>query len=1162
MSLSLRPVFLIFLVSVAVLLSFPNPADSQTATSGGLVGIVTDPSEAVVPDADVALQDNSKGTKHTTKANSGGEYFFSFVAPGSYTLTVAHSGFRARRQILHINPGPPSTLNVRLELEGGSTTLKVTGEALLLQAQNGDASSAVSRLQVEQVPNPGNDLTYIAQTAPGVIMNTDGGVGNFSVFGMPGVSTVFTLNGMNYTDIVGNTNPTGDSNLFLGTNQVQEATIVSSGYSGQIGVLAGANVNYITKSGGNQFHGNALYYWNGQTLNANNWFNNATGEPRPFDNANQWAGSIGGPIKKDRLFFFVDTEGLRLLVPQVTQVVLPSPQFEAATIANIDSKFGPTSASDAFYKQMFSLYNGAPGAKRAVPGGISPSDPTGCTGFMGPNGLGTTLPCALHYQTSLGRPTYESLVSARLDWNIRPEDQMFLLVANDQGHQSSYTDPISPLFNFNSHQTWWQAQLVETHLFGASAANQFLIGGWKQAGSSGPANFSDTLTALPTLLSWQDTNTFTNIGTSVGSLFTFNSRQYQISDDMIKFWGNHKFGVGVSFLAHPQHALFTVDQGTLVPFTLDAFFQGGFDPATSSVDTTALYQTFTAQLSNSFYRYILGFYGQEEWHARPNLKLTLALRTEHQSNIICKNRCFARLTGPFDSVSHDPDQPYNQAILVNLKQAYESVSNILWAPRFSFAWQPLGVSHNTVVRGGIGIFYDSLPAFVANFMLNNPPLSNYFAIQGDNIAPNETTSLFKNAVNSNAEFLSGFATGESFSEIKAKVNGFSPPALGSPDHLLRAPQYQRWSLELQQVFGVGTSISVGYFGNHGLHELILNQSANAFGFGTLPPSQCTSPPVPPCADPRFSEVTQLTTAGVSNYSGMVVTFQQRFTGWSQGIFQASYTYGHAFDEASNGGFYSFSYRNSVLVPQDPHNFRGSYGSADYDVRHSFNANYVWEIPVRAALRGHGPDYLVKGWQISGAVFFHTGFPYTVIDIARSFHLQANNFFGPIYAVPVGPPGPSIACGKGAAIPEAAHPCQQPQLLADGTPNPDARFVQSGCETGFNTGNLPSPSDPCGGARISIAQGRNRFRGPGYFATDFAIMKDTKIPGAENVVLGIGLQFFNFFNHPNFGSPDSLSSDPSFGQIFYMQSPPTGILGAGLGGDASPRNIQLKVQLRF
>jgi hypothetical protein len=346
--------------------------------------------------------------------------------------------------------------------------LEVTAETLVLQAENGDASSAVSHLQVAEVPNPGNDLTYIAQTAPGVIMNTDGGVGNFSVFGMPGVSTMFTLNGMSYTDIVANYNPTGPSNLFLGTNQVQEATIVSNGYSGQIGVLAGANVNYITKSGGNRFHGNALYYWNGRTLNANNWLNNATGEPRPFDNANQWAGSIGGPIKKDQLFFFFDTEGLRLVVPLVTQVVLPSPQFEAATVANIEAKFGPTSASDAFYRQIFTLYNSAAGANRAVPGGISPSDPTGCTGFMGPNGLGTTLPCALHYQTSLGRPTYESLVSGRVDWNIRPEDRMFLLVAYNQGHQSSYTDPISPLFNVNSSQTWWQAQLVETHTFGSS----------------------------------------------------------------------------------------------------------------------------------------------------------------------------------------------------------------------------------------------------------------------------------------------------------------------------------------------------------------------------------------------------------------------------------------------------------------------------------------------------------------------------------------------------------------------------------------------------------------------------------------------------------------------------------------------------------------------
>ena len=335
------------------------------------------------------------------------------------------------------------------------------------------------------------------------------------------------------------------------------------------------------------------------------------------------------------------------------------------------------------------------------------------------------------------------------------------------------------------------------------------------------------------------------------------------------------------------------------------------------------------------------------------------------------------------------------------------------------------------------------------FYLTNPPLFNHFAIQNDNIAPNETTSLFKDAANSNAEFLSGFAAGESFSEIQAKVNGFSPPALTSPDRLLKSPQYQKWSLEVQQAFGAATSMSIGYFGNHGLHELIQNQSANAFGFGTLPPGECTSPPVPPCADPRFGEVTQLTTAGVSNYNGMVVSFQHRFTGWSQGIFQANYTYGHAFDEVSNGGLFQFAFGSSVF-PQDPNNFRGSYGSADYDVRHSFNANYVWEVPVRAALRGHGPDYLVKGWQISGTIFARTGFPYTVIDNAESFNLNTNNFFGPIYAVPVGPLAAFVRgrCGHSSGPASLSTASTSSRWVH---PNPNALFVQTSCETGFNAG---------------------------------------------------------------------------------------------------------------
>jgi hypothetical protein len=525
------------------------------------------------------------------------------------------------------------------------------------------------------------------------------------------------------------------------------------------------------------------------------------------------------------------------------------------------------------------------------------------------------------------------------------------------------------------------------------------------------------------------------------------------------------------------------------------------------------------------------------------------------------------MAGPFDSVSHDPDQPYNQAILVNQKQAFQSMEEVLWSPRFSFAWQPLGVQHNSVLRGGMGVFNDPLPGNLAWMFSSNPPLLNSYTIVGDNLTPSEQTSLFKDAAASNAAFLNGFASGQTLAQIQAAVSsvyppGFSSPAITLPPAQARFPQFQRWSLQWQQGFDTSTSISIGYFGNHGIHELLQNPSANAYGFGSLPASLCTSPPVAPCADPRFSGVTQISTNAVSNYNGLVASLQYRFSGWGQGILQANYTYSHAFDEVSNGGLFSFT-NGSTLYPQDPNNLRGTYGSAEYDVRHSFNANYVWELPVKRALGGRGPELLVNGWQISGTVFARTGFPYTVFDYAESFFLAPNNnYFGAIYAVPTAASVSGNSCGKGAAAPSAPTPCQPLQVLANGNPNPNANFVQVGCETGFNAGNLPGPSGPCAGPAVSYAQGRNRFRGPSYFNTDFAIMKNTRIPGWENAVLGIGFQFFNLFNHPNFSLPDGSISDQTFGQILNLEQPPTGILGAGLGGDVTSRMIQVKAQLRF
>jgi len=1149
-----RPV----LFSLLLVLALSNNESAQTTNSGGLAGVVTDPSKAVVPAAYVEITDNAKGTTQATKTGRDGLYRFFFLSPGSYSLTVTRAGFRQTRQSVNVLVGPPVTVNVTLEIAKENTTVEVMGDAPLIQAENGDVSATMNQQQISEVPNPGNDLTYLVQTAPGVVMNTDRtGGANFSILGMPGTSYLYTMDGMNDVDSLTNLNLAGSLNLLLGQNQIQEGTVVSTGYSGQFGGAAGGNINYVTKSGGNSFHGNAQYYWSGPSLNVDS----------PLAVANQWAASLGGPIKKNKLFFFFDSEGMRLELPQIFGVVIPSPQFEAATIANIDARFGSASASNAFYRQIFDLYDATPGANSAAAGGFSPGD-LGCTNFVGPAGLGTSVACARHFIETRARPSQDALTSGRADWDIRRSDRAFFRLQYDGGHSSAHSDPISPAFDADFKNPWWQGQLNETHTFGSSGASQFLLAGSYLAPILGLTNPSQGLSAFPANLGFAQ-GPFTVLGPDwfyskgIGRYET----HFQLAQDVVKTSGSHKFGFGANFektywslLAYGNNAV-----AQLVSLSLDAFYQGGFDPASPDVNFTQLNQSFPSALSHRLSFYDFGLYAQDDWHARPDLTFTIALRAEHYSNPLCEDGCFTRMAGPFDSVSHDPDQPYNQALRINQRHAYQATDRIVWSPRASFAWQPLGLSSRSVIRGGIGFFHDP-PLGVLPYALSftSPLVVNFFTIAGNNLTPDEKTSLFKDAHNSNEEFINSFRAGKNLAQIRAKDPNFSPPALGLPGRVTHSPQYQRWSLQWQQAFGAGTSLSVGYFGHHGIHEMVENWNTNAYGFGSLPAGLCTHPPVAPCADPRFGWVVELSSDAVSSYNGMVISFQHRFSRAGKGILQANYTYGHALDEVSNGGDQNFTFGGSAIAPQDPSNFRGEYGAAEYDVRHSFNASYVWELPVKPALRGHGSSRLLEGWQVSGTIFGRTGFPYSVFDYAESIRLAQNNYMGLIYAVPAGPLGSGSSCGDGAAFPAAPHPCQPSQFLDDGqTPNPKARFVQSGCETGFNSGNLPGPSGPCSGPAVSFAQGRNRFRGPGYFNADLAIMKNTKIPGRENGVLGLGFQFFDLFNRLNLSLPDNAISSPTFGQIFSSDQSPTSILGENLspGGNAR-RMIQLKAQLTF
>jgi hypothetical protein len=531
-------------------------------------------------------------------------------------------------------------------------------------------------------------------------------------------------------------------------------------------------------------------------------------------------------------------------------------------------------------------------------------------------------------------------------------------------------------------------------------------------------------------------------------------------------------------------------------------------------------QQFPLKISQPLALYNMGGYIQDQWKVRPNFTLTYGLRLEHNSNPICVTNCFGYSNGSFFGLNTSTSAPLNTLITSGQHNAFQSLQKIGYEPRVGFAYLPNGPGSRTTIRGGFGMFLDTFPGTVADTLLNNAPLSVPVNIYSSSVAGTTNYSLSPAGPNPAAgaaaagalAVRNGYNAGLSSSAI-----GFAPNLLTTSHHI-DYPTYEEYSFTVEHQLSRYDVLSIGYVGNHGYHEPVVDPSSNAYGFGSLP---ATIP------NGNFAQVTRDYSGASSNYNGLITSFRHSAKSLT---LQANYVYSHALDEISNGGFLNFG--SNPISPENPYNLAQNYGNADYDTRHYVSASVVYNLPALRGAKG-----LLADWEIAADVFHSTGYPFTVTDATTSGTIA--NYFGMLYANQLNSHLPTH-CGGGSHNNVTGTPCA---FGAAGSSS--AGFANFDFASNFGQ------------------QRRNQFYGPNYTDTDMDVLKTFHLPHWEAASIQGGAQFFNVFNHPNFGQPYfDVGNGTQMGEIHNMVSTPTSILGSFLGGDASPRLIQLKAVLTF
>jgi hypothetical protein len=1084
----------------------PHALRAQNWNSN-LEGVITDPSGAVVPRAEVTLLNNASGQIRKAPSDQQGFYTFPLLPVGVYRLTATAPGFATRVvDSLTLQVGQSARIDLVLQLARGQAVLNVESRPPLVQAASPAIGDELSNQRVTSLPLNGRQFSQLALLAAGAVppypnsatqqYNTPAlGLG-FSVDGQRSERNNFSLDGITIVEPFAYSLTVNPS-----TDAIREFRVVENSYSADQGLVSGAQVNIVSRSGSNRFSGTAYEFLRNSAFDAKNYFDNPALPIPPF-RQNQYGASLGGPLRRDRTFFFTQFEGFRIRQTLTNTTLLP-------TAAEREGLF--TGTNPATGEAFPAILN--PSAGQPFPGNYIPKsamDPLSLSLLaLVPfpnqpstlNGADNSIDTGLH---SLQANQF----TARLDHQLNPREELFgrLIVARDAQIMPFVPDsfannpPAPPGFGDDVADSGVNLALGLTSIFRPTLINDFRFGysffhGSKQ-GQNVHSGFLQengiarapgaTNEGVPAI----DIPGYADLGDSdIFQPAVRKNNTFQFTDSLVWVKGRHTLQFGGD--ARRLRLFYLVED----------FGQGifQFDDGASSASGTAFTDFL---LGRPFLSYAqagnsggndrldyLGAYFSDQFHLTPRLSLTYGLREEFYSPP-------TNIDGRASIL--DPSNAERFIVLNNHGQAAALVGNPLiqqlssqfglqfitseqaglpdslikpdwsnWAPRLGFAYDLTGDGKNAL-RGGFGVFNSLMELDYTAETRLSAPLTEF--LLGLDLC----------------RFYGAGACGQAYAPpiltypLAYTLGNQEPTAISSPPDIRNGYVYE-WSLSYEHALTPHSVLSLSYTGSAG-HKLPRRSLENQ-GVPNLPGERLGYHPQP--GSNQYIRATDVN----SNYNALVARLERRFAGGFS--FVAGYTYAKSLDTASG--------LDGTDQAQNNYDLRAEYGLSDFDMRQRVTLSEIWDLPFGAGrkwAKAGVPSHVLGGWQISSITSVQSGQPLTAVLATALSGTDSNG-------------------------------TDRPDLVG----NPDLPAGQRSPNRWFNTAAFVPPpiyTDAQGEYSIPGDEGRNVITGPGFAAGDASLQRHFRL--TERLAMVFRTDVFNLTNHPNFDRPGLIVGTSQFGKI--------------------------------